>query len=82
MSYRVDIEQAVLRQLNRFPPEALDALISVLADVTLYPGDPLRTRPGGGPYERWAVFGAVGMVTYEVDDGRQVITLTDITWAG
>jgi len=36
------------------------------------------SRPG----ERQAVFGGAGLVTYEIDEARQVVAVTDVTWAG
>jgi hypothetical protein len=80
--YRFRFEPPVLVQLNRFPAEALDGLISVMADITMYPDDPLRTRPGTRPGERWAEFGDAGMITWEIDEAAQMVTVTDVTWAG
>jgi len=53
-----------------------------MAGVTDYPDDPLRTFPGRRPGERQAVFGGVGLVTYEIDEPEQLVIVTDITWAG
>jgi hypothetical protein len=64
VTYRIQFEPPALRQLNGFPGDALDALVPVMADVSLYPDDPLRTRPGAKPDERWAEFGGAGMVTW------------------
>ena len=82
MTYRIQFEPPALRQLNGFPGDALDALVSVMADVTLYPDDPLRTIPTYMPGVRRADFGVAGMVTYEIDEARQVVAVTDVTWAG
>jgi hypothetical protein len=57
VTYRIQFEPPALRQLNGFPGDALDALVPVMADVSLHPDDPLRTRPGAKPDERWAEFG-------------------------
>jgi hypothetical protein len=82
VTYRIEFQPQALRQLNGFPGDALDALVPVMADVTLYPDDPLRTYPAGHPGERWAPFGGAGMVTWEIDEARQVVMVTDVTWAG
>jgi hypothetical protein len=83
VTYRVEFEPPALRQLNGFPGDALDALVPSMADVAQYPGDPLRTVPvPSRPGERQAVFGGVGLVTYAIDEARQVVTVTDVTWAG
>jgi hypothetical protein len=80
--YGFRFEPAVLRQLDRFPADALDGLISVMADITVYPDDPLRTLPGTRPDERWAPFGAAGMITWEIDESARMVIVTDVTWAG
>ena len=36
----------------------------------------------GDPYVRRAEFGGLGLVTYEIDDARRTVTLTDVTWTG
>jgi len=53
-----------------------------MSAVIEYPDDPLRTFPTSDPYVRRAEFGAAGLVTYMLDDARQTVTLTDVTWAG
>jgi len=63
VTYRVVFRPRALVQLNRFPADGLDALVSTMADVTQYPDDPLRTRPLAGPRARQAVLGDVGLVT-------------------
>jgi hypothetical protein len=82
VTYRVQFGPRALRQLNGFPADGLDALVSVMADVTRYPDDPLRTRPLAGSGARRAVFGGVGLVTYTIDEARQLVMVTDVTWAG
>jgi hypothetical protein len=82
VTYGFRFEPAVLRQLSGFPADALDSLISVTADVTEYPDDPLRTYLGRSPGERQAVFGDVGLLTYEIDEAGKLIVVMDITWAG
>jgi mRNA-degrading endonuclease RelE of RelBE toxin-antitoxin system len=82
VTYRVEFQPSALRQLNGFPGDALDALVSAMADVTLRPDDPLRTVPTADPGVRRADFGDAGMVTYEIHDARQVVMVTDVTWVG
>lgn len=53
--------------------------MSVVVD---YPVDPLRTFPASDPYVRRAQFSAAGLVTCVIDDFRQIVTLTDVTWVG
>jgi hypothetical protein len=82
VTYRVQFEPPALRQLHRFPADALDALVPVMTDVAQHPDDPLRTRPGAKQDERWAEFGGAGMVTWEIDEARQLVRVTDVTWVG
>ena len=53
-----------------------------MAAVVEYPDDPLRTFPTSDPCVRRAEFGVVGLVTYMIDDARQTVRLTDVTWTG
>jgi mRNA-degrading endonuclease RelE of RelBE toxin-antitoxin system len=82
VTYRAELSDRALRQLGSFPPKALDALISTMSAVTESPDDPLRTFPTRDPYVRRVAFGAAGLATYVIDDAREIVTLTDVTWAG
>ncbi|MDQ2874384.1 MAG: hypothetical protein M3Y33_06100 [Actinomycetota bacterium] len=82
MIYRAELSQRVLGQLGGFPAKAFDALVASMAMVVEYPDDAMRTFPTDDPYVRRVEFGAVGLVTYVIDDARQTVTLTDVTWAG
>ena len=82
MTYRAELSGRVLGQLGDFPAKAFDALIAAMSAVVEYPDDPLRTFPTSDPYVRRAEFGTAGLVTYMIDDGRQTVTLIDVTWTG
>ena len=82
MTYRAGLSGRVLRQLGNFPAQAFGALITTMSAVVEYPDDPLRTFPTSDPNVRRAEFGAAGLVTHTVDDARQTVTLTDVTWTG
>jgi hypothetical protein len=82
VTYRAELSDRVLGQLGDFPAKAFDALTVTMSDVVDYPDDPMRTHPTSDPYVRRAEFGAVGLVTYVINDGRQTVTLTDVTWTG
>lgn len=82
MTYRAELSDRVLGQLGDFPAKALDALIAAMAAVTEYPDDPMRTFPTSDPYVRRVEFGGLGLVTYVINDARQTVTLTDVTWTG
>jgi hypothetical protein len=80
--YRAELSDRVLGQLGDFPAKAFDALIAAMSAVVEYPDDPLRTFSTSDPYVRRAEFGTAGLVTYMIDDGRQTVTLIDVTWTG
>lgn len=82
MTYRAELQDRVLGQSGNFPAKAFDALIAVMAAVVEYPDDPMRTLPTSDPYVRCAEFGGLGLVTHSIDDARQIVTLTDVTWTG
>jgi hypothetical protein len=82
VTYRAELSGRVLGQLGDFPAKAFDALIAAMSVVVEYPDDPLRTFPTSDPYIRRAEFGEAGLLTYVIDDGRQTVTLTDVTWIG
>jgi hypothetical protein len=62
--------------------EAFDALIATLSAVAEYPDDPMHTFATDDPYVRRADLGGAGLVTYVINDARQIVTLTDVTWTG
>jgi hypothetical protein len=82
VTYRAELSDRVLGQLGDLPAKAFDALIIVMAAVVDYPDDPMRTFSTDDPYVRRAEFGGVGLVTYVINDARQTVTLTDVTWTG
>jgi hypothetical protein len=82
LTYGAELSDRVLGQLGDFPAKAFDALVTTMAAVIEYPDDPLRTFPTDDPYVRRAEFGGAGLVTYVINDGRQTVTLTDVTWIG
>jgi hypothetical protein len=82
VTYRAELSERVLGQLGGFPAKAFDALIATMATVVEYPDDPMRTFATSDPYVRRAEFGTAGLVTYVIDDARQTVTLTDVTWTG
>jgi hypothetical protein len=82
VAYRVVPGARARAQLGGLPRRAFDALIDTLADVATNPYDPLRTFPAEQAQERWAIFGQVGFVQFSIDDGAEVVTVVDVTWAG
>jgi hypothetical protein len=81
VSYRVVPHASARTQLADFPSDALDALLSRLADVADQPWDAMPVH--GSPSEfRQAQFGEHGLVSFHVNDTTEVITVYDVTWAG
>ncbi len=68
--------------MNGLPGPAFDSPIEAMAEVTDYPGDPLRTFPTSDPYVRRVEFGDAGLITYLISDGARIVIILDITWAG
>jgi hypothetical protein len=81
VTYRAELSQRALGQLGDFPAKAFDALIATMATVVEYPDVLLRTFATSDPYARRAEFGTAGLVTCVIDDARQIVTLTGVTWA-
>ena len=41
-----------------------------------------QTTPAEEDIPDWHELLAAGLVTYEIDDARRTVTLTDVTWTG
>jgi hypothetical protein len=82
MTYRAELSGRGLKQMHGLPSSAFDRLIEAMADVIVYPDDPLRTFPTGDPYVRRAEFGDSGPITYLINDATSKVIILDITWVG
>jgi hypothetical protein len=81
LSHRVELHATALAQITGLPPDAFDALVSSLADVSERPWDAMAMYTGEPEY-RQVIFGAFGLVSFYVDDVAEIIRVFDITWAG
>lgn len=45
MTYRAELSNRALKQMQGLPSPAFDSLIEAMAEVIGYPADPLRTFP-------------------------------------
>ncbi|MEV6985501.1 hypothetical protein AB0M95_30160 [Sphaerisporangium sp. NPDC051017] len=81
MSYRPTLAGSALAKMKGLPEEALDALVSRVADLAERPWDAGPTVPGRTDL-RETTFGAFGFVFFVVDDAAEVITIYDLVWAG
>ena len=82
MTYRAELGDRALKQMQGLPPGAFDSLIKAMAEVVAYPDDPLRTFPTSDPYVRRVEFGGTGLITYLINDGTRKVIILDVTWAG
>ncbi|MFI5732362.1 type II toxin-antitoxin system RelE/ParE family toxin [Kribbella sp. NPDC051587] len=81
MNYRVEFHAAALAQLQGIPPAVFDVLVEHVAELVRAPWDaqmPDQTEPSF----RQSVFGSVGLLSFYVDDDRELIRIFDVTWAG
>lgn len=81
MTYRVELHAAALAQLHGLPRIAFDALIARTVKLVDAPWDaaPLYADE---PAYRQTVFGDLGLLTFYVDDDRQILVIYNVTWAG
>jgi hypothetical protein len=82
VTYRAELSDRALNQIQGLPGPAFDSLIQAMAEVIDYPDDPLRTFPTTDPYVRRVEFGSSGLITYLTNDAVRVVIILDITWAG
>nr|WP_062336959.1 hypothetical protein [Herbidospora sakaeratensis] len=81
MTYRVTLHVSALSQMQGLPEVALDALISRTADLLKEPWDARALYPDDSDY-RMTTFGDFGVMYFKVDEGRALITVFNVTWAG
>jgi hypothetical protein len=81
VSYRFTLAGSVLVKMKGLPEDALDALVSRVADLVERPWDASPTLPGRTDL-RETTFGAFGFVFFVVDDTSEMITVYDLVWAG
>lgn len=81
MNYRVEFHAAALAQLDGLPSESFDALVE---RVTKLVGAPWEAQPldPDEPAFRQCVFGSVGLLSFHVDEPRELIRIFDVTWVG
>jgi hypothetical protein len=83
VNYRVQFEGNALVQLNGLPGDAFDALTDRVVDLVRAPWDAELMDRGGNPARRQVVFGqGLGLITFDVDDGAELIRIFGIAWIG
>lgn len=81
VTHRVEFHAAALAQLKGLPTDAFDALVERTVELVDAPWD-ATALPGGEPQFRQVMFGAAGLMSFHVDEERQLIRIFDITWVG
>ena len=81
MTYRVEFHASALAQLQGLPPPVFDALVE---SVTKLVGAPWETPvlDQTEPNFRQCIFGGYGLLSFYIDESRDLIRIFDVTWAG
>lgn len=84
MSYRfAGFEGRALIQLNKLPPEVLDAVVDRVVDLLDAPWDADIAYPGNDPTLRETTFGAgLGLLSFRLDHATELIWIYHIAWIG
>jgi hypothetical protein len=83
VNYRVQFEGQALVQLKGLPQAIFDALVERVTDLVREPWDADLMTPRGDPTYRQALFGhGYGLLSFQVDDATELISIFDITWIG
>jgi len=81
VTYRVWLEQSVLRQMPGLPDDAFDLLVRTLARICDDPYDRLFSMPTGkDPRERMAELGDSGFIALTVDDDAGLVRVYGLVW--
>lgn len=81
MSFRVEFHAAALAQLQGLPPHAFDALVERVAKLVSTPWEAQILDPSE-PNFRQCIFGSLGLLSFYVDEQRELIRIFDVTWIG
>lgn len=84
MTYRPRLEPEFSARMDGIPDEALDEIISVVADICTDPYDRMISAPraDGTPDERIAELGDNGFLEFRVEPGANLIHLITFVWTG
>jgi hypothetical protein len=83
VTYRVQFEGQALVQLKGLPQAVFDALVERVTDLVREPWVADLMTQGGDPAYRQALFGhGSGLLSFQVDDTTDLISIFDITWIG
>jgi mRNA-degrading endonuclease RelE of RelBE toxin-antitoxin system len=81
VSYRVEFHASALAQLQGLPSSAFDALVERVSELVDAPWE-TQTLDRDEPSFRQCIFGGLGLLSFHVDDDRELIRIFDVTWIG
>jgi hypothetical protein len=82
VSYRPYLESRALRQMDGFPEQAFDMLVTLPARICDGLNDPVFSAPTGVPRRRVADVGDFRFVVFAVDEAAGLIRVFDLVWTG
>ncbi|ADB29760.1 hypothetical protein Kfla_0639 [Kribbella flavida DSM 17836] len=77
----MEFHAAALAQLDGLPAEAFDALVRRATELVVAPWDSMALG-AGEPAFRQTTFHPLGLLSFYVDDSRQLLRIFDVTWVG
>ncbi|TDC14307.1 hypothetical protein [Kribbella albertanoniae] len=77
----MEFHAAALAQLQGLPPSAFDAMVERVTELVRAPWEAQIPNQDDAAF-RQCIFGDVGLLSFYVDDGRELIRIFDVTWAG
>jgi len=77
----VEFHASALAQLQGLPSSAFDALVERVSKLVDAPWD-AQTLDRDEPSFRQCIFGGLRLLSFHVDDDRELIRIFDVTWIG
>jgi hypothetical protein len=81
VTFRVEFHASALAQLQGLPPAAFDALVDRVRKLVGAPWES-QVLDRDAPAFRQCVFGSFGLLSFHVDERRELVRIFDVTWAG
>jgi mRNA-degrading endonuclease RelE of RelBE toxin-antitoxin system len=81
VTYRVEFHASALAQLHGIPSPAFDAMVARVSQLVDAPWE-ARILETNEPSFRQCTFGDFGLLSFHLDDARQLIMIFDLTWVG
>jgi len=81
VTYRVEFHASALAQLHGLPPLAFDALVARVSTLVGAPWE-AQALDRDEPSFRQCTFGGFGLLSFYLDEARELINVFDVTWVG